>query len=171
MITVHHLENPRSQRVSGLIEELQVPNEMKRHERNPLTLLALPEFLRVHPPGKSPMIADGNDAGVQQGQEFIDAAFVKPIARGIATNARADFVTPNLERQLDLIEAELSQRYLFAGNFSAADIQMGFPLEAAAQRAVLDARRPKLLAFLNAIHARPAYRRALEGGGPYSFAD
>ncbi len=47
---------------------------------------------------------------------------------------------------------------------------MSFPLEAAAQRGGLDASRPHLLAFLQRIHARPAYRRALERGGPYAFA-
>ena len=48
---------------------------------------------------------------------------------------------------------------------------MSFPIEAAAQRAGLDERRPQLVAFLKRIHARPAYRRALKRGGPYSFAD
>jgi glutathione S-transferase len=47
---------------------------------------------------------------------------------------------------------------------------MSFPVEAAQQRAGLDASRPKLLEFLKKIHARPAYQRALERGGPYSFA-
>jgi glutathione S-transferase len=48
---------------------------------------------------------------------------------------------------------------------------MSFPLEAAAQRAGLDASRPRLMAWLKRIHARPAYKRALERGGPYSFAE
>jgi glutathione S-transferase len=48
---------------------------------------------------------------------------------------------------------------------------MSFPLEAAAQRAGLDQSRPKLMAFLKRIHARPAYQRALQRGGPYSFVD
>jgi glutathione S-transferase len=47
---------------------------------------------------------------------------------------------------------------------------MSFPVEAAAQRAGLNASRPKLMAFLKRIHARPAYERALKRGGPYSFA-
>jgi glutathione S-transferase len=54
---------------------------------------------------------------------------------------------------------------------SAADVMMSFPLEAAAQRAGLDASRPALMQFVERIHARPAYRRALKRGGPYSFAD
>jgi glutathione S-transferase len=84
----------------------------------------------------------------------------------------AGFVTPNLRSQLDFMEAELTRSPWFAGKqFSAADVQMSFPLEAAAQRAGLDASRPKLMDFLERIHARPAYRRALERGGPYAFAD
>jgi len=98
--------------------------------------------------------------------------FAKPIARGIANKVMAAMVDPNLKRQLDFMEGELRQSEWFAGSeFSAADIQMSFPVEAAAQRAGLDASRPKLMAFLKRIHARPAYRRALERGGPYSFAN
>ena len=98
--------------------------------------------------------------------------FVKPVARGISAQVLRSFVMPNIERQLDFMEAELAQRPWFAGEaFSAADVQMSFPLEAAAQRAGLDARRPKLTDWLQRIHARPAYRRALERGGPYGFAD
>jgi glutathione S-transferase len=82
------------------------------------------------------------------------------------------FVTPNLERHLDFMEAELAANDWFAGaEFSAADIQMSFPVEASAQRAGLDQRRPKLMAWLAKIHARPAWKRALERGGPYRFAD
>src|SRR5664279_5427259 len=98
--------------------------------------------------------------------------FVKPVAKGIAAKVKGLMVEPNLKRQLDFMESELTRSEWFAGDeFSAADIQMSFPVEAAAQRAGLDASRPKLMAFLKKIHARPAYRRALERGGPYSFAN
>jgi glutathione S-transferase len=98
--------------------------------------------------------------------------FAKPIARGIADKVMAALVLPNLQRQLAFMEAELGGSDWFAGNeFSAADVMMSFPLEAAAQRAGLDARYPRLQAFLQRIHARPAYRRALERGGPYAFAE
>jgi len=97
--------------------------------------------------------------------------FAKPIARGIAAKLLATAVDPNLKRQLDFMEAELDKSEWFAGDeFSVADIQMSFPVEAAAQRAGLDASRPKLAAYLARIHARPAFKRALERGGPYSFA-
>jgi glutathione S-transferase len=77
---------------------------------------------------------------------------------------------PNIERQLDFMEAELGKHKWFAGDeFSAADIQMSFPLEAAASRGGLTASRPNLWAFLEKIHARPAYRRAIEKGGPYAL--
>ncbi len=93
---------------------------------------------------------------------------VKPIAKGIADQVGRMFLRPNLDAQMNFMEAELGTRPWFAGaEFSAADVQMSFPLEAAAARGVLDARHPKLQDWLERIHARPAYHRALEKGGPY----
>ena len=98
--------------------------------------------------------------------------FVKPVARSIANKVLQKMVLPNLKRQLDFMESELGGSTWFAGeDFSAADIQMSFPVEASAMRAGLDASRPHLFAYLKRIHARPAYRKALERGGPYSFAN
>jgi glutathione S-transferase len=94
--------------------------------------------------------------------------FVRPIARAISAKVLGSFVMPNIERQLAFMESELSPSGWFAGDdFSAADVQMSFPLEAAAARGGLDARYPRLTDFLARIHARPAYQRALERGGPY----
>ena len=77
----------------------------------------------------------------------------------------------NLRNNLDFMEAELQRGPWFAGDeFSAADVMMRFPVEVSAERAGLDASRPRLWAFLERIHARPAYRRARERGGPYRFA-
>ena len=59
MITVHHLNNSRSQRILWLLEELALPYEIKRYQRDPQTLLAPPELRRIHPLGKSPVITDG----------------------------------------------------------------------------------------------------------------
>lgn len=96
--------------------------------------------------------------------------FVRPIARAIAGRAKTTFVQPNINRNLDFMEAELNQSEWFAGSyFTAADVQMSFPLEAAAVRGGLDHTRPKLMAFLTRIHARPAYQRALEKGGKYEL--
>ena len=222
MITVHHLNNSRSQRVLWLLEELALPYEIKHYQRDSQTMLA-PESLRqVHPLGKSPVITEGDVTVAESGAiieylverhgngRLVPAAgtperlryrywlhfaegsamppllmklifdriastrmpfFAKPIARGISSKVLSSFVAPNLNRQLDFMEGELGRSAWFAGDqFSAADIQMSFPLEAAAQRAGLDAGRPLLMAFLKRIHERPAYRRALERGGPYSFA-
>ena len=96
--------------------------------------------------------------------------FVRPVARAIAQRAKSTFVQPNIERNLDFMERELAQRDWFAGpEFSAADIQMSFPLEGAQARGGLDAKRPRLMAFLERIHARPAYRRAIDRGGAYAL--
>jgi glutathione S-transferase len=223
MLVVHHLNNSRSQRVLWLLEELGVPYEIKKYERDAKTMLAPPELQKVHPLGKSPVITDGDVTVAESGaiieylverygngrlapaigslerlrwrywMHFAEGSampplllklifdkvasapmpfFVKPIARGISAKVQSMMVTPNLKRQLDFMEGELSKSEWFVGSeFSAADVQMSFPIEAAAQRAGLDASRPKLMGWLKRIHARPAYRRALERGGPYSFAD
>jgi glutathione S-transferase len=222
MITVHHLDNSRSQRVLWLLEELGATYEIKHYQRDPQTMLA-PESLRqVHPLGKSPVITDGDVTVAESGAiveylverhgrgALVPAAgsperlrytywlhfaegsamspllmklvfdkvatspmpfFVKPVAKAISAKVLSSFVTPNIERQLDFMESELGRSTWFAGkDFSAADIQMSFPIEAAAQRAGLNASRPKLMGYLKRIHARPAYKKALERGGPYSFA-
>ena len=97
--------------------------------------------------------------------------FVRPIARAISNKVMDLMVRPNLKRQLDFMEAELGRSEWFAGaELTGADIMMSFPLEAAAQRAGLNATRPKLMAFLKRVHARPAYKLALERGGAYAFA-
>ena len=95
--------------------------------------------------------------------------FVKPVVRGIADQVTASFIAPNLKRLLAFMEAELASGPWFCGaEFTAADVQMSYPIEAAAERAGLDDRYPKLQEWLARIHAREAYRRALELGGPYS---
>jgi glutathione S-transferase len=95
---------------------------------------------------------------------------IRPIARAIVSRVQDGFVQPNISRQLDYMEAELNRSTWFAGNeFTAADIQMSFPVEAATARAGLDASRPKLMEFLHRIQAREAYRAALERGGEYKL--
>jgi glutathione S-transferase len=95
---------------------------------------------------------------------------ISAVARSIAKKVQTSFIGPQLKRHLDYMESELAARTWFAGEeFTAADVQMSFPLEAAAARAGLNASRPHLMAFLDRIHARDAYKRALERGGPYSY--
>jgi glutathione S-transferase len=96
--------------------------------------------------------------------------FVKPIARAIARKVKGSYIEPQIEAHLNYLESELGKTTWFAGaEFTAADIQMSFPLEAAAARGGLDASRPRLTAFLQRIHSRPAFQRALERGGPYEL--
>ncbi len=67
MIVVHHLNNSRSQRVLWLLEELGLPYEVKRYQRDAKTMLAPPELLAVHPLGKSPVITDGDKTIAETG--------------------------------------------------------------------------------------------------------
>ena len=221
MITVHHLNNSRSQRILWMLEEIGVDYQIKHYQRDPQTLLAPAELRQVHPLGKSPLITDGEltlaESGAiieylaeRYGDWLLPAAgsperlrcrywlhyaegsampplllklvfdklrsspmpfFIKPIARGIADKVGQAFITPQLKLHFDYLESQLSGHEWFAGDaFSAADIQLSFPLEAAAARGVL-ANHPRLHDFLQRIHARPAYRRALEKGGAYDYAD
>jgi glutathione S-transferase len=95
---------------------------------------------------------------------------VKPVARGIADKVRKTFVLPSIRNHLDYLEAELASRDWFAGDtFSAADVQMSFPVEAAKARGGLNEQRPRLMDWLRRIHARPAYQRAMERGGPFEI--
>lgn len=221
MITVHHLNNSRSQRILWLLEELALPYEIKRYERDAKTMLAPPTLRAVHPLGKSPVITDGGETLAESGaiiEYLVDRYgagrlapapgtparlrytywlhyaegsampllllklvldriesgpmpfFARPVARAIARGVKASFVEPQIARHLDYMEAELGRFRWFAGDeFSAADIQMSFPLEAATKRAGLDMSRPRLMDFLTRIHARPSYLRALERGGKYDL--
>jgi glutathione S-transferase len=220
VITVHHLNNSRSQRVLWLLEELGEPYEIVKYQRDPQTMLAPPELKKVHPLGKSPVVVDGDVVLAESGAileyfaekhaRFVPAEgtpewrryrywmpyaegsampplllklvfdrlerakapfFVKPIINSISNKAKAGFIGPNIKLHLDFMESELAKSAWFAGNeFTVADIQVSFPLEAAAARAGLDATRPRLMDFLARIHARDAYRRALERGGVFKLS-
>jgi glutathione S-transferase len=96
--------------------------------------------------------------------------FVRPITRAIARKVKLSYIFPQIKQQLDYMENELGKSTWFAGeDFSAADIQMSFPLEAAGARGGLGLSHANLMAFLERIHARPAYQRALARGGPYEL--
>jgi glutathione S-transferase len=220
VLTVHHLNNSRSQRILWLLEEFAVPYEVRRYERDAATLLAPPALRAVHPLGKSPVISDGDVTVAESGAiiEYLVAKYgagrlipapgsrerlrytywlhyaegsamppllmklifdrvatspkwpVSVIARGIAERVQRTYIRPQLKLHLDYWEAELTANAWFAGpDFTAADVQMSFPLEAAAKRAGLDAGRPRLREFLTRIRARDAYQRALQRGGPYDY--
>lgn len=222
MITVHHLENSRSQRVLWLLEELGTEYQIEEYKRDLETMLAPDSLARVHPLGKSPVIVDDGLTVAESGAiiEYLVERYdeegalkpaapdalvayrywlhyaegslmpllllklifdrlskppmplpMRPVAGLIATGVKAKFVNPRLTQHLDFVEDHLGATGWFAGkSFSAADVQMSFPLEAAAQRVENTDSRPNIAAFLERIHARPAYRRALERGGPYDYA-
>ncbi|MEO0612574.1 MAG: glutathione S-transferase [Pseudomonadota bacterium] len=97
--------------------------------------------------------------------------FAKPIAKSLAAKVNESFVDPNIKLHFDYVEAELAHGDFFAGNeLTGADIMMSFPLEAAAMRSGAADTRPRLKAYLQKIHARPAYQAALAKGGPYEYA-
>ena len=209
MIIVHHLENSRSQRVLWMLEELGLPYQVKRYERNKTTMLAPPELKQVHPLGKSPVIED-TDGGhviaetgaiVEYLVEKADGRLGAPAHRDSALRYRfwlhyaegslmpllllklvlskvplmgkpaMKRIQPMIDVHLDYVESELKQRPWFAGDaMTAADIMMSFPLEAARSRAGLDTARPATIAWLEKVHARPAYQAALAQGGPYAYA-
>ena len=85
--------------------------------------------------------------------------------------AAAKRIQPMIDVHLDYVESELAQRPWFAGDeMTAADVMMSFPLEAAMHRAGLDSSRPATIAWVEKVHARPAYQAALAKGGPYAYA-
>ncbi|MEM1416360.1 MAG: glutathione S-transferase N-terminal domain-containing protein [Myxococcota bacterium] len=90
--------------------------------------------------------------------------FVKPIAKGIVGKVQATFYGPELAKHSAFLEAEVAKGEFLAGEFSAADIQMSYPLEALASRGGTET--PNIAAYLARLHARPAYAKALEKGGP-----
>lgn len=86
------------------------------------------------------------------------------------SSASREFIAPQIKLHFDYIESELGKSTWFVGEeFTAADVQMSFPLEAVEAQVGLDASRPKLVGFLECIHARPAYQRALARGGAYQL--
>jgi glutathione S-transferase len=217
-ITVHHLNNSRSQRVLWLLEELGAEYEIKRYERDAQTRLAPAALKAVHPLGKSPVVemdgrvlaetgaiieyvVEAHDGRLRPSDadarllyrywlHYAEGSAMPPLllslvlttmqkrapgllrglVKQITGKAMAGFVTPQMTLHMNYWESELAKRAWFAGGeFSAADVMMSFPVEAAAARADALNGRPQLGAWLQRIHARPAYQRALERGGPYGI--
>lgn len=225
MITLHHLDNSRSQRILWMLEELGLKYEVQFHKRNKAGL-APASLKAIHPLGKSPVLVDGDLTLIESGaileylvdrygsgkfkpkagtaeslryilwMHFAEGSamsplllrlifskianpplplpvklIVAPIARKIAAQANKMIIEPNLRNHQAFMEQELQKSAWFAGDeFTAADVQMSFVVEASAARGgVSRDTHPKLVSFLERIHARPAYKKALEVGGPYSL--
>jgi glutathione S-transferase len=215
MLTVHHLNNSRSQRVLWLLEELDLPYQIIKYERDPKTSLAPAKLREVHPLGKSPVVTDDGLVIAESGAilEYLVEKYgagklapkhgtpefqkyryylhyaegslmpflllrlifsrirkapfvVRPIAKAIASKVDKAFIGPNIERHMAFLDSELAKSPWFAGEFSAADIQMVYPMEAIAAR--VPGAPPSFADWVQRAHARDAYRRALDKGGPYS---
>lgn len=220
MLTVHHLDNSRSQRILWMLEELGVEYEIVEYKRNKDTMLAPPALRAVHPLGKSPVVTDGGLTLAESGaileylverygngrfvpprgtpeylryrywMHYAEGSampplllklvasrianakvpfFVKPITRKIAGSLESEFVDPQLDLHFSYIAKELEATGWFAGDaFTAADVQMSFPIEAGAKRAGAES-KPSIRDYLDRIHARPAYQRALARGGEFTL--
>ena len=210
MLTLHHLNDSRSQRILWLLEELGTPYEMRRYQRDATTRLAPPELAAVHPLGKSPVITDGGVRIAESGAivdylirsygqgngkpammpaigtpdyetyhewlHYSEGSAMLPLMLNLYVSRLKEAGAPlhpridgEIANHLGYVDGALKGREFFIGNaLTGADIQMSFPLEAAAARGGLDQGHPKAMAFLDRIYTRPTYQRALEKGGPYT---
>ncbi len=221
MLTVHHLENSRSQRILWALEELGVPYEVKRYERDKVTSLAPESLKKIHPLGKSPVITDG-DLTIAESGAIIDYLvttygdgalvpdinspehreynywlhyaegslmpplllkivfdkvttspmpfFIRPIAKGISKKVNESYIGPSIKGNFDFIENHLQKNEWFSGGkLTGADIQMSFPLEASVSSGAVSDNYPKITTYVKRIQSRPAYKKALETGGPYDY--
>ncbi len=221
MLLVHNLENSRSQRILWALEELGVPYEVKRYERDKVTSLAPESLKKVHPLGKSPVITDGDETIAESGAiidylvttygdgslvpeinsrahreynywlHYAEGSlmpplvlklvfdkvttspmpfFIRPIAKGISKKVNESYIGPSIKGNFDFIEKHLKTNEWFAGSkLSGADIQMSFPLEASVSSGAVGNKYPNITAYVKRFQSRPAYKKALETGGPYDY--
>jgi glutathione S-transferase len=206
MITVHHLNESRSQRILWLLEELELPYEIKFYKRDATTNLAPPELKAVHPLGKSPVITDGERVVAESGaivdyivrrhgagrlapdpasadydvyQEWLHYAegsamlplmlLLYVMRLGEAAQPLMPRINDEIANHLGYVDGALAGRdFLLGGEFTAADVQMSFVGEVGRAFGRL-ADKPNLNAWVDRLHARPAYKRALERGGSYAI--
>ena len=206
-LKVHHLNNSRSQRILWLLEELAVPYEIIKYQRDAVTNLAPPALLAIHPLGKSPVIEDQSNIVYESGAiveylcerhggahlvpargtddhvrylewlHFAEGSAMTPILLNLYTGRLGDAgaplrprIEPQLQSHFQYMEDGMRPSGYFVGQgLTGADIMLSFPAEAAVKMGHA-ADKPKLTAYVAAIHARPAYQSALEKGGPYAYA-
>jgi glutathione S-transferase len=206
MITVHHLNQSRSQRILWLLEELGVPYEIKFYQRDAATNLAPPELEAVHPLGKSPVISDGDRVIAESGAivdyivrregggrlapaagtwdherylewlHYAEGSAMLPLMLAFYTLRLGEAGAPlkpridaEIARHLGYLDRSLAGRdHLLGSELTGADVQMSFVGEMSRALGRLGD-YPNVDAWVDRLHARPAYRRALERGGPYSI--
>ena len=206
MLTVHHLNESRSQRVLWLLEELGTPYELKIHYRDKQTRLAPPELKAIHPLGKSPVITEGartiHETGAivdyiirhhggarlqpprntpeyesyMQWLHYGEGSAMLPLMLEMYVGRLKDAGAPLHPRiqsesanHLGYCEQALEGRSFFVADMlTGADIQMSFVAEVARAQQKLSA-YPNFNAWLDRMHARPAWKTALEKGGDYNL--
>ncbi|HVC00696.1 MAG TPA: glutathione S-transferase [Steroidobacteraceae bacterium] len=205
MLTVHHLNDSRSQRILWLLEELAVPYEIVKYQRMSPVPYAPRELKGVHPLGKSPVITDAGRTIAESGAiveylldrygggrfrpapqsteywpyvqwiHFAEGSAMLPLLLALYTSRLGDgaaALRPRIDAEianhLSYMEQALQGRDYFVGaGLSGADIMLSFVVEAAGERL---RPYPSLMAYRDRLQARPAYRRALQNGGPYRFS-
>jgi len=206
MITVHHLNNSRSQRILWMLEELGLDYEIAHYQRDAVTSQAPDTLKEIHPLGKSPVLTDGDvkiaesgaiieyladtygkgawkpKAGTPEALSYLEwmhyseGSAMLPLLLALYVGRLGDNGAPlmprimgEMDNHFSYMNGALANQDWFAGDkLSACDLQMSFPLEAA-QGTGLIANYPNLAAFLGRVQARPAYKKALEKGGPYKL--
>lgn len=206
MITVHHLNNSRSQRILWMLEELGVDYQITHYKRDAETSLAPDALKEIHPLGKSPVLTDGDvkiaesgaiieyladaygkgawkpEAGTPEALRYLEwmhyseGSAMVPLLLALYVGRLGDGGAPLLPRimselanHFSYMNDALANQDWFAGDaMTACDIQMSFPLEAGQGTGLL-AEYPNLVAFLERSQSRPAYKKALEKGGPYKL--
>ena len=204
MITVHHLNESRSQRILWLLEELGLPYEIKFYSRDATTRLAPPELKAVHPLGKSPVITDGPMTVIESGAiidyiirrhadgrmapdpatpaydqyqqwlHYAEGSAMLPLMLNMYVLRLGEGGAPlhpriesEIANHLSYVEDSLAGRdWLIGDEPTGADAQMSFIPEVAKAMGKLPA-YPNMAAWIERIHARPAWKRGLEKGGEY----
>ncbi len=208
MLTLHHLNDSRSQRILWLLEELGAPYDLKHYRRDAQTRLAPPELATVHPLGKSPVIVDGDVTLVESGaivdylirrhgaasglrpqegtaafeayQEWLhyaEGSAMLPLMLNLYVGRLKEAGAPlhpridsEIANHLGYIDARLAGRDFLVGDaLTGADVQISFVGEMAKVFGKLQP-YPALAAWIARLHARPAFQRSIEKGGPYRYA-
>ncbi|WP_296594964.1 glutathione S-transferase [Phenylobacterium sp.] len=206
MLTVHHLNDSRSQRILWLLEELGTPYEIKFYQRDATTRLAPPELVAIHPLGKSPVITDAgrtvHESGAiidyivrrhgggrlepamgsddyetyNQWMHYAEGSAMLPLMLFMYVGRLGEAGAPlhpriesEIANHLGYVETSLAGRdWLLGRDLSAADIQMSFVGEVTGAFGRFG-QYPNIKAWVDRFQARPAYRAALEKGGPYNM--
>jgi glutathione S-transferase len=208
VLTVHHLNESRSQRILWLLEELELPYEIVFHTRDPKTRLAPPSLTAIHPLGKSPVIVDGDltiiESGAiidyvirrhgegrlapdpasadydryQQWLHYAEGSAMLPLMLNMYVGRLGEGGAPlqpriqsEISNHLAFVDHSLAGRQVFVGeSLTGADIQMSFVPEVAKAMGKLQD-YPHMAAWIERMHARPAWKRALEKSGPYKMGE